>query len=411
MICPIEKCTACGACSAVCPKEAIILKENSFGSLYPSIDEKKCINCGLCRKVCPNNQALEFKNVYETYAAYSMDKNTYNSAASGGLASELYKFAINHNWFAMGTIFDRPKGVYYKEIANCKDLNWACNSKYVYSNMLPAFKKYYCHLKNDEKALFIGLPCQCAALFSYLKLREKNLASNLYLVNIICHGVSNWNFLNEHLSFLEKKYETEISKIFFRSKAVDESHKAAKSYDYHLRCISDDSHTFYVRDMHKNETFGNAFLNNLIFRDNCYSCRYARPERFSDLTIGDYDGLGIEAEYTNSVKQVSCVLVSSPKGSELINFIKNEIYLEKRPIQEPFKMNGQLNHPSVPHKNRDKFKETYLTTQNFETAVKKSLFKEMYLSFDISGRLKNFIKRNFNFVYIAYKKAKQKARG
>ncbi len=408
MICPSEKCTGCGACTAVCAKKAIVLTEDSFGTLYPAVDKEKCVECGLCKKVCPNNHALEFKDVNKVFAAYSLDKNIYNSAASGGIASELYRFAVNHNWFTMGTFFDRSGGVYYKDIKNIKDLNWACSSKYVYSYMLPAFEEYHKHLKNKETALFIGLPCQCAALYSFLELKDEELIKRLFLVNIICHGVPNWKFLDEHLSFIEREHKCRISKIFFRSKAADESHKAGKSYDFHLRCISDDSHAFYIRDMHKNETFGNAFISNLIFRENCYHCSYARPERFSDLTIGDYDGLGAEIEYKNSVKQVSCILVSSVKGDELIKNISGKLYLEKRPVSEPFKMNGQLNHPSVAHKNREQFKRIYSATRNFELAVKKSLLKEMYFSFDFSRRIKLFIKDNFSFVYVVYKKLKKR---
>lgn len=52
LICEREKCTACAACVQVCPKECIILQENTDGFLYPYIDENYCVNCGLCKRVC-----------------------------------------------------------------------------------------------------------------------------------------------------------------------------------------------------------------------------------------------------------------------------------------------------------------------------------------------------------------------
>lgn len=407
MICPDEKCTGCGACVSICAKKAIILKEDLYGSLRPFVDSEKCINCGLCKKVCPNNQNLSFSKVKKVYVAYSFDKSVYNKAASGGIASELYKIAIKNNWFSMGTCFDRHTGVFYKEVKDVYDLDWACSSKYVYSNMLPAFNCYCEHLSKNEYAIFIGLPCQCAALYSYLNLKNKKFTENLFLVNIICHGVPNWKFLDEHLDFIEKKSEKRISKIFFRSKTADESHRGGNSYALHLRCISDDSQEFYICDMHKKESYGNAFLSNLIFRENCYSCSYAKPERFCDLTIGDYDGLGCEVEYNNPVKQVSCVLCYTEKGNVLVKELKESCYLENRPLPEPFKYNGQLNYPSVPHKNRGKFKNSYLQTENFEYAVKKSLIREMYFSFNLFSTAKQFIKNNFKFVYAIYKKFKK----
>lgn len=406
MICPAEKCTGCGACVAICGKKAIALTEDSFGTLYPIVDKRKCVRCFMCKKVCPNNQELAFKKVTDVYAGYSKNKNIYNAAASGGIASELYRLALERSFFVMGTCFDRNSGVFFREIKNDSDLKWACNSKYVYSNMLSVFENYLNHLETGRGALFIGLPCQCAALYSFIDLKGKKFKEKLYLVNLICHGVPNWKYLDEHLSFIESRCKNKTASLLFRSKKVYESQKAERSSDYHLRCISDDSHLFYDRDMHKNETFGNAFLSSLMFRENCYSCSYARPERFSDLTIGDYDGLGCMAEYENQIEQVSCILVSSEKGRELVNKMGNNLYFERRPLQEPFKMNGQLNVPSVAHRNRDKFKKIYLGTGDFEFAVKKVLFKELYLSFGIFEKIKSFIKRNFHFVYVIYKKIK-----
>lgn len=48
----LEDCSGCGACVAICPRQAItmILKQDFF---YPSIDEKKCIGCKSCINICP----------------------------------------------------------------------------------------------------------------------------------------------------------------------------------------------------------------------------------------------------------------------------------------------------------------------------------------------------------------------
>ena len=42
-----KKCCGCSACSEVCPYNAIIMKPDKEGFLYPSVDKLKCINCGL----------------------------------------------------------------------------------------------------------------------------------------------------------------------------------------------------------------------------------------------------------------------------------------------------------------------------------------------------------------------------
>jgi Fe-S-cluster-containing hydrogenase component 2 len=45
---PSEKCDFCGTCVAVCPADAIELKESSI-----SVINEKCTRCGDCVAICP----------------------------------------------------------------------------------------------------------------------------------------------------------------------------------------------------------------------------------------------------------------------------------------------------------------------------------------------------------------------
>ncbi len=47
----IEKCVDCGACTGVCPSNALILENNSKALIF--VDEN-CNNCGLCIEACPS---------------------------------------------------------------------------------------------------------------------------------------------------------------------------------------------------------------------------------------------------------------------------------------------------------------------------------------------------------------------
>ena len=40
-----QDCCGCTACAAICPKDAIIMKEDNEGFLYPTVDKETCINC------------------------------------------------------------------------------------------------------------------------------------------------------------------------------------------------------------------------------------------------------------------------------------------------------------------------------------------------------------------------------
>ena len=48
-----DKCTGCGACSYICPKGCIEMKENDMHELLPVINAYMCVECGKCVKICP----------------------------------------------------------------------------------------------------------------------------------------------------------------------------------------------------------------------------------------------------------------------------------------------------------------------------------------------------------------------
>ncbi|KGK89557.1 4Fe-4S dicluster domain-containing protein [Clostridium sp. HMP27] len=47
-----EDCCGCTACYAICPKDAISMKTDEEGFVYPVINESKCVRCYMCLKVC-----------------------------------------------------------------------------------------------------------------------------------------------------------------------------------------------------------------------------------------------------------------------------------------------------------------------------------------------------------------------
>jgi len=49
-------CVACGACTAVCPREAITIWRGS----YACVDQARCVGCGSCVRICPAD-AMELK--------------------------------------------------------------------------------------------------------------------------------------------------------------------------------------------------------------------------------------------------------------------------------------------------------------------------------------------------------------
>lgn len=369
-LCDKKLCTACGACSIICPRKCIKLVENEFGEKKPVIEESNCIHCKLCAKACHMlNKKLDFVKAERVYAAWSEDKATQLHAASGGIASELYKYALYQNIEVMGTKFTRENGVQFKKICSKEDIAWARDSKYVYSNMVDAFEFYESRLNSENRCIFIGLPCQVAAMRTYLTAKGKSL-KNILFVDIICHGVPPYRYLDEHIKKIETFVDKPIKKVTFRHKS-----------SFLLKLYTEEDSCVYSKNMNEDLYF-RAFVEGLNYRDNCYHCRYSREDRVSDITIGDYSGLGSMAEWEGEKRMVSVILCNSEKGTLCVKKLVDEMRITaiERPCEEPFNDeigNPQLHHPSEPHLGRLIFLENYKRTMDFDESAYPVLRREL----------------------------------
>lgn len=95
-----------------------------------------------------------------------------------------------------------------------------------------------------------------------------------------------------------------------------------------------------------------------------------------DITIGDFWGLGQNEPFSHDTsKGVSLVLLNNNKGINYFNEIKENIFYEKRSIEEAVKGNHQLSHPTPKPSSHDKFLELYKSDGIIE-ALKQTISKE-----------------------------------
>lgn len=351
-ICGENMCAGCMACTNICKRNAITIIDN-YKAYNAKIDGLKCVNCGLCKKVCPNvNFVDKFEPIFWK-EGWALDSEIRENASSGGVASAIIHSFIKDGGYVASCMFN--KGEFVFELTNSlKVAKKFAGSKYVKSNPQKIYIDINKKLKNGEKVLFVGLPCQVAALK-----KLSNNQDNLYTVDLICHGSPSPGLLKLYLKDKSIDIE-ELKDLHFRKKTA-----------FGLSSPEKDIVAPRIVDMY---TY--AFLKSVNYTENCYYCRYASKTRISDITLGD--SWGSELSEGEKEKGISLVLCQTQKGEELLK--KSDIKLSDANITRAIQLNHQLEFPSkMPSSRMLFFKNLY---KGFNCTMKKILPRE-YLKNEI----------------------------
>ena len=319
-VCKKDMCAGCMACLEVCPQNAISIKDEV--KHYNAIIGDRCIDCGACYLICQNNHPAEMGKPQQWYQGWANDVSIRANGSSGGLAMSVASAFVKNGGTVCSCVFD--DGEFTFQFANTiKDLKKFAGSKYVKSNPYGIYKKIKARLKQGEKILFIGLPCQVSALRNFIK---GTLEIGLYTIDLICHGTPSPQILDVFLR--QHGYDLkELKSVSFRKKDGFRF-----SGDYKSVASKGISDRYMI-----------SFLESLSYTENCYSCQYAQFYRVSDLTLGDSWGSNLpNSEWK---KGISLVLCQTEKGKKLLK--QADLHLEKVDLKTAIENNHQLEHPSV----------------------------------------------------------------
>lgn len=320
--------------------------EDEVGQLYPLVDESRCINCSQCTKVCCEmNEVPQFmprKTVAATY------KNTDISAksSSGGIFAALAEAVIKGNGAVYGTSFTDDFKAEVIGIETMSDLHLLQGSKYVRSSMGNVFSEVKQQLDAGRRILFSGVPCQVAALRQYLRKDYENIIT----VDIVCHGTPGNKMFLDYLNYVQRKENRQITEFCFRDKDVGQDSRGKVVYKQnHFGKV------VYKQNRLKafQSSYYKLFLNCVTFRDSCYCCKFARPERVGDISLCDYWGIDeIHPSFVVTVSEnglcgVSAVMINTDNGAKIMEEIKDQILQMDTDYSSVRKFNPQLNHPSV----------------------------------------------------------------
>lgn len=350
-VCEKNMCTGCMSCIDACPKGTIKLKD-SLVAYNAYIDEEKCVNCNICVKLCQVNTRVAKKKTIDWHQGWSSNSKIRLKSSSGGAGTSLATGFVKQGGVVCSCSFvDGKFG--FEFVSSEEEIGRFTGSKYVKSNPSGIYKRLKDFLKNGKKVLFIGLPCQVAAVKNYVGL---SLLDSLYTVDLICHGSPSPKLL----SYFFEEYDVSLSNIkdiSFRKKTI------FKLYNDYKKVVPDtvqDSYTY-------------AFLSSLIYTENCYSCQYACGERVADVTIGD--AWGSELSQKEKRQGISLLLIQTEKGRDLLKW--SDMHLEPIDLKKAIEANHQLMYPSKKHPKHDLFFYLIGKGKKFNKAISKCC-PEMY---------------------------------
>ena len=351
-----SQCCGCTACASICTHEAITMQPDVLGFLYPVVDESKCTNCGLCDKVCAFHSGYNKElNLPEplAFAARHKDMNQIAASQSGAAFAVLSDWILEQNGVIYGVGYEGHFRVAHKKAVTKEQRDEFRGSKYVQSDLNTVFKQVKKDLKDGLIVMFSGTPCQTAGLTSFV---GKALRENLFVMDIVCHGVPAPYVWKDYLDYLERKEGGIITGVNFRDKKL-------KGWRSHVETFNFDNNTIA-------HTYTYTFYNHIMLRHSCGECPYTNLKRPSDVTVADFWGIEkTPAAYLGEDnKGCSLMLINTEKGKAWFDQIKDRMNVHQVSTKECLQPN--LQQPSQMHPKRDEF-ENYYQSYGFEKTMKK----------------------------------------
>ena len=175
-------CQQCGACEAVCPKQAISLEMLADGTHRVMVDDDKCIRCKRCVNVCPANKKESYEGYFNEFEdkryflGYNADGRIRRESSSGGvcktivieslrqgLADGVYTLRRTEKYpFAEGGLYTKDNIPGYEDIPNS-----------VYHSVMAC--RNIGKVKKCGRLVVVGTACQLRAMNAALRGRDDDV--------------------------------------------------------------------------------------------------------------------------------------------------------------------------------------------------------------------------------------------
>jgi coenzyme F420-reducing hydrogenase beta subunit len=326
------------------------MQPDSLGFLYPLVDKEKCVECGLCKERCPvNSEKTNRKAAYDTkaYAAIANDADVRKHSSSGGVFYLIAKYVIMNGGVVFGAAFDETyhfvKHICVDTLREIKKLQ---GSKYVQSEIGTSYIEAKAYLEQGRLVLFTGTLCQISGFRAFLNKDYENL----FLQDIVCHGVPSPSVWDAYLTNLENRHNAKAVSVSFRDKT--------KGWQNYLLRIEFDNGYVYYNDR-VNDLYMRGFLHDYYLRRSCHECVEKGKERLSDITLADLWGAEKLVPTMQDGKGTSLVIASSAKGNFLLEQISQEIHIKEMDLNGAVVYNPAITRSANKNSARDGFETDF----------------------------------------------------
>lgn len=322
---PGEHCCGCEACVSVCPREAISMVVDSLGFRYATINSLKCVGCHLCEKTCPIlNSSFHSDNI-STIAGFANDPRIVEESSSGGYFTLIARKFIESGGYVVGVAWNSDfHGVHHTIVDELTNIHLIQKSKYVQSRKDLIYKECLALITQGKRVLFVGTPCEVAALKKIVGKQDENL---LYTIDFVCQGPTSEKAIGEYFDCLERKYSSKICGVNMRL--------AIGPWIPQFLHVSFENKKAFIERLYETP-LGDAIR--IMQRPSCFQCKFVGNGRASDLTLGDYHGAKVNESYYNETG-ISILISHSVHGNEMISYLEGVAHVENTDYDELVKHN------------------------------------------------------------------------
>ena len=260
----------------------------------------------------------------QAYACYLKNKEDLENSSSGGVFTALSNavfrmggsvIACNYNWNARELQFD---------LAQTEDKrNEMRGSKYIQAlpNRLYSLLGEELARDGGQPILVVGTPCQIAGAKVWYRNKKGKSTRPVVFCDLLCHGVSSPTLWKEYADEIQQKLDSRIVQLTFKGKEQGWLRPTAKAW-------LEDGREILVED------YAMLYRSRDFMRESCYCCKFAKEERDTDLTIGDYWNIQTVHPAFANMRGTSNVLVHTELGQWLFQQATNQLMVQESRLED-----------------------------------------------------------------------------